>query len=56
MYDLFAPYGFILLFALLWNPRIGNWFFDAVFWLGDLLGLPPWLYSTGAVPDPLLAA
>ena len=40
MYDLFAPYGFILLFALLWSPRIGGWFFGAVFWLADLLGLP----------------
>ncbi len=47
MYDLFAPYGFILLFALLWNPRIGGWFFDAVFAIGGLLGLPPWLYVTG---------
>ena len=47
MYDLFAPYGFILLFALLWNPRIGGWFFDAVFAVGDLLGLPSWLYATG---------
>ncbi|MFV2101392.1 site-2 protease family protein [Micromonospora sp. LOL_024] len=47
MYDLFAPYGFILLFALLWNPRIGGWFFDAVFAIGDFLGLPPWLYATG---------
>lgn len=46
MYDLFAPFGFILLFALLWNPRIGGWFFSAVFWLSDLLGLPPWLYGT----------
>ncbi|MFF0721009.1 site-2 protease family protein [Micromonospora sp. NPDC003816] len=47
MYDLFAPYGFILLFALLWNPTIGGWFFDAVFAIGDVLGLPPWLYATG---------
>ncbi|GIJ25437.1 site-2 protease family protein [Micromonospora qiuiae] len=47
MYDLFAPYGFILLFALLWNPRIGGWFFDAVFAIGGFLGLPPWLYFTG---------
>ncbi|MER5701813.1 site-2 protease family protein [Micromonospora sp. NPDC002296] len=47
MYDLFAPYGFILLFALLWNPRIGGWFFDAVFAVANLLGLPPWLYSAG---------
>jgi Zn-dependent protease len=47
MYDLFAPFGFILLFALLWNPRIGGWFFDAVFAVADALGLPPWLYATG---------
>ncbi|MGW0433809.1 site-2 protease family protein [Micromonospora sp. NPDC003197] len=46
-YDLMAPYGFILLFALLWNPRIGGWFFDAVFAVGDLLGLPAWLYAEG---------
>ncbi|WP_425413526.1 site-2 protease family protein [Micromonospora rhizosphaerae] len=47
MYDLFAPYGFILLFALLWNPRIGGWFFGAVFWVADLLGLRPGFYSVG---------
>ncbi|MEU9743184.1 site-2 protease family protein [Micromonospora chersina] len=47
MYDLFAPYGFILLFALLWSPRIGNWFFGAVFDVADFLGLPPHLYVLG---------
>ncbi|WP_433386731.1 site-2 protease family protein [Micromonospora sp. KLBMP9576] len=47
MYDLFAPFGFILLFALLWNPRISGWFFGAVFAVGDALGLPPWLYALG---------
>ncbi|MFI7645603.1 site-2 protease family protein [Micromonospora sp. NPDC049460] len=47
MYDLFAPFGFILLFALLWNPRISGWFFGAVFAVGDVLGLPPWLYALG---------
>ncbi|MDG4814596.1 site-2 protease family protein [Micromonospora sp. WMMD956] len=47
MYDLFAPFGFILLFALLWNPRLGGWFFDAVFAVANLLGLPPWLYAAG---------
>ncbi|MEV0154571.1 site-2 protease family protein [Micromonospora sp. NPDC050686] len=47
MYDLFAPYGFILLFALLWNPRVGAVFFGAVFTLGDLLGLPAGLYAEG---------
>ncbi|MET7969737.1 site-2 protease family protein [Micromonospora sp. NPDC005305] len=47
MYELFAPYGFILLFALLWSPRINGWFFGAVFSVGDLLGLPPQLYGLG---------
>ncbi|MGW5672239.1 site-2 protease family protein [Micromonospora sp. NPDC003776] len=47
MYDLFAPWGFILLFALLWNPRIGGAFFGAIFSVSDLLGLPPELYSAG---------
>ncbi|OON28873.1 MULTISPECIES: site-2 protease family protein [unclassified Micromonospora] len=47
MYDLFAPFGFILLFALLWNPRLGGWFFDGVFAVADVLGLPPWLYAAG---------
>ncbi|MCM0678484.1 site-2 protease family protein [Micromonospora phytophila] len=47
MYDVFAPFGFILLFALLWNPRISGWFFGAVFAVGDLLGLPPGLYVLG---------
>lgn len=46
-YDLMAPYGFLLLFALLWNPRIGGWFFDVVFALGDLFGLPAPLYAYG---------
>ncbi|MCW3814256.1 site-2 protease family protein [Micromonospora sp. DR5-3] len=47
MYDLFAPYGFILLFALLWSPRINGWFFGAVFGVADFLGLPPHLYALG---------
>lgn len=46
-YDLMAPYGFLLLFALLWNPRVGGWFFDGVFALGDLLGLPAAGYAEG---------
>lgn len=47
VYDLFAPYGFLLLFALLWNPRINGWFFGTVFAVGDALGLPPDLYRLG---------
>ena len=46
-YDMLAPYGMLLLFALLWNDRIGGWFFTGVFWLGDRLGLPRELYSLG---------
>jgi len=42
-----APYGMLLLIALLWNRRIGGWFFQFVFWLGDLLGLPQDLYGFG---------
>jgi Zn-dependent protease len=46
-YDLMAPYGMLLLFALLWNDRIGGWFFSAVFWVADRLGLPEYLYNAG---------
>ncbi|MDG4832283.1 site-2 protease family protein [Solwaraspora sp. WMMD1047] len=46
-YDLLAPFGFLLLFALLWNPRVGGWFFAAVFAVADAIGLPPALYSAG---------
>ena len=46
-YDLMAPYGFLLLFALLWNPRISGWFFEAVYTVGNLLGLPAQLYLDG---------
>ncbi|HEX8629847.1 MAG TPA: site-2 protease family protein [Catenuloplanes sp.] len=46
-YDLMAPYGFLLLFALLWNPRIGGWFFAVVGAMADLVGLPPELSGLG---------
>jgi Zn-dependent protease len=46
-YDMMAPYGFLLLFALLWNPSISQWFFQAVFTVGDLFGLPAPLYGEG---------
>ena len=38
-WGLFAPYGFILLFLLLWQTKIGQWFYDVVFWIGDKLSL-----------------
>jgi Zn-dependent protease len=42
-----APFGFLLLFALIWNEQTGRWFFDAVFAIGDALGIPADLYSYG---------
>jgi Zn-dependent protease len=42
-----APFGFILLLGLLWEPRVNRAFFSAVFFLADLLGLPPGLYGLG---------
>jgi Zn-dependent protease len=39
-YNLFAPYGFILLFVLLWQSRINVWFFTLVSWLSGLIGVP----------------
>lgn len=39
-YNLFAPYGFILLFVLLWQSEINRWFFAVVYWLCGLIGVP----------------
>jgi Zn-dependent protease len=47
MFDTFAPYGMLLLFALLFEPRINNAFFSLVFALGDALGMPDGLYALG---------
>ena len=47
VYRLFAPYGFILLFALLWQSRINVWFFNAVGWLAGLIGIPDTLAQFG---------
>jgi Zn-dependent protease len=46
-YNLFAPYGFILLFALLWQSRINGWFFSVVYWLAELIGIPRALSAVG---------
>ena len=42
-----APWGMLLLIALLWSPVIGGAFFDFVYWLGDLVGLPPYKVAEG---------
>jgi Zn-dependent protease len=48
-YQLFAPYGFILLFALLWQSRINGWFFSAVGWLAGGIGIPDTLAQFGLI-------
>jgi Zn-dependent protease len=42
-----APYGMLLLFALLWLPAFSRIFFGLVFFIGDLIGLPSDLYGEG---------
>jgi Zn-dependent protease len=46
-YNLFAPWGFILLFVLLWQSRINVWFFRLVGWLCGLIGIPELLGRVG---------
>jgi Zn-dependent protease len=46
-YNLFAPYGIILLFVLLWQSRINEWFFGFVSWLAALIGVPEGLGEVG---------
>jgi Zn-dependent protease len=42
-----APWGLLLLFALLWSGPINRLFFDVVYTISDLLGLPPYLIQVG---------
>jgi Zn-dependent protease len=46
-YNLFAPYGFMLLFVLLWQSRINYWFFAVVGWFANLIGVPDGLGEVG---------
>lgn len=36
-----APYGMLIVFALLWEPRINVYFFEGVFWIAARLGIGP---------------
>ena len=38
--DQFKPFGMLIVFALLWTPAINNVFFDAVYALFELSGVP----------------
>jgi Zn-dependent protease len=46
-FDAVAPWGMLLLFALLMSPIVGGFFFDVVYRIGDLIGLPGYLADTG---------
>ncbi|MET0426467.1 MAG: site-2 protease family protein [Actinoplanes sp.] len=46
-WNLFAPYGFILLFLALWQTKLGSWFYDVVFWLAEKIGVSEVLVQTG---------
>jgi Zn-dependent protease len=46
-FDHVAPYGMLLLLGLFWVPTFNRLFFDFVFFIGDLLGLPQGLYGLG---------
>jgi Zn-dependent protease len=39
-YALFAPYGFLLLFVLLWQSRINYYFFNLVATITNAIGIP----------------
>jgi Zn-dependent protease len=46
-FDLMAPYGMLLLIVLLFEPTVNGIFFDVVFWISDVIGLPPGLWALG---------
>ncbi|MCY1142093.1 site-2 protease family protein [Actinoplanes sp. Pm04-4] len=46
-WNLFAPYGFILLFLLLWQTKVGDYFYDVVFWITDKLGVDQLMIQVG---------
>ncbi len=46
-FDVVAPFGLLLLFVLIFEPTVGRIFFDVVYSISDLIGLPPWLIVEG---------
>jgi len=46
-FDMVAPWGMLLLFALLLSPIVSGVFFGIVFGIGDVLGLPEFLVRDG---------
>jgi Zn-dependent protease len=46
-FDAVAPWGMILLFALLMSPVVSNFFFTLIYGIGDVIGLPGNLAGEG---------
>ncbi|MEU4560902.1 site-2 protease family protein [Actinoplanes sp. NPDC023936] len=46
-WNLVAPWGFLLLFLLLWQTQVGDYFYELVNWLAGLINVDPWLYALG---------
>lgn len=46
-FDMVAPFGMLLLIAILFEPRANAIFFDVVFLISDVIGLPPGLWGVG---------
>jgi Zn-dependent protease len=46
-YDQFAGFGMLILFAFLWIPQVNGWFFDGIYRISDMLGIPDFLSSSG---------
>lgn len=46
-FDTIAPFGMLLLFVLIFEPRVNLIFFTIVYDVASLIGLPPYLISQG---------
>ncbi|GAA4599654.1 Zn-dependent protease [Actinoplanes octamycinicus] len=46
-WDMFAPFGFLLLFVALWQTSLSRYFYDVVLWGCDLLDVDPTLIGKG---------
>lgn len=46
-FDQVAPFGMLLLIAALFQPWVNEIFFNVIFAISDLFGVPPYLYADG---------
>ncbi|GAA4970692.1 site-2 protease family protein [Actinoplanes utahensis] len=46
-WNVVAPWGFLVLFLLLWQTQVGTYFFELVNWLAGLIGIEQELFASG---------